>query len=272
MRTTLLVLLMYMSMNAQSTRPRVRDLGIAVGVLQPGALNAITDVAGVAVGHATLIRGDDIRTGVTAILPHQRNLFQEKVAGAVFVGNAFGKLAGSTQVEELGEIETPILLTSTPNVWGVADALVDYMLALPGNETVRSFWMADGILNVIFAAGPGPIVSIPSGQHGRNGDLIRFPEVPAASLVGFGLLIVPSRHSRGVRRSPSLELSAPWLAVGLTFLNIAIFIVLSVMIVARATLYPKCCLSGRLSFVRIFAARSPAISCCKEIMSTLLRL
>src|SRR5215469_2336146 len=119
-------------------RPRASDLGLKVGVLPTGPLDAITDVAGVEVGHTTLIRGDNIRTGVTAILPHQRNLFQEKVAGAVFVGNAFGKLAGSTQVEELGEIETPILLTSTLNVWRVADALVDHMLSLPGNENVQS--------------------------------------------------------------------------------------------------------------------------------------
>ena len=138
MRLALLFILMTTLMHAQSPRPGARDLGLTPGVLQPGPLNAITDVAGVAVGHTTLIRGEDIRTGVTAILPHQRNLFQEKVAGAVFVGNAFGKLAGSTQVEELGEIETPILLTSTLNVWRVADALVDYMLALPGNETVQS--------------------------------------------------------------------------------------------------------------------------------------
>jgi D-aminopeptidase len=123
---------------AEEARPRARDLGIAVGVMPPGPQNAITDVAGVAVGHATLMRGDDVRTGVTAILPHQRNLFSEKVAGGVFVGNAFGKLVGSTQVDELGEIETPILLTSTLNVWRVADALVDYMLALPGNENVQS--------------------------------------------------------------------------------------------------------------------------------------
>jgi D-aminopeptidase len=121
---------------AQPSRPRVRDVGITVGVLAPGPLNAITDVAGVAVGHATLVQGDDVRTGVTAILPHQRNLFREKVSGAMFIGNAFGKLVGSTQVDELGEIETPILLTSTLNVW--RDAVVDYMLALPGNETVQS--------------------------------------------------------------------------------------------------------------------------------------
>lgn len=119
-------------------RPRLRDLGVATGVLRPGPRNAITDVAGVKVGHATIIRGDNIRTGVTAILPHGGNLFREKVAGAVLVGNGFGKLMGSTQVEELGEIETPILLTSTLNVPRVADALLDYMLALPGNEDVRS--------------------------------------------------------------------------------------------------------------------------------------
>jgi D-aminopeptidase len=138
MRLLLLCFLMVELAGAQTARPRARDLGIKVGVLAPGALNAITDVAGVAVGHTTLVQGADVRTGVTVILPHQRNLFREKVAGAVFVGNAFGKLAGSTQVTELGEIETPIPLTSTLNVWRVADALVDYMLALPGNESVQS--------------------------------------------------------------------------------------------------------------------------------------
>lgn len=122
----------------QNTRPRARDVGVRVGVLSPGALNAITDVAGVRVGHTTIVRGADIRTGVTAVLPHAGNLFREKVAGAVFVGNGFGKLAGSTQVNELGEIETPILLTSTLSVPRVADALVEYMLALPGNADVRS--------------------------------------------------------------------------------------------------------------------------------------
>jgi D-aminopeptidase len=100
-------------------------LGVIVGVLRPGPLNAITDVAGVAVGHTTLIRGEQVRTGVTAVLPHGGNLFQEKVPGAVFVGNGFGKLMGSTQVNELGEIETPILLTSTLSVPRVADALLD---------------------------------------------------------------------------------------------------------------------------------------------------
>ncbi len=123
---------------AQSPRPRARDLGIQVGILPPGPLNAITDVEGVRVGHTTVIKGDDVRTGVTAILPHGGNLFREKVPGAVFVGNGFGKLMGSTQVDELGQIETPIVLTSTLAVPRAADALLDYTLSLPGNEDVQS--------------------------------------------------------------------------------------------------------------------------------------
>jgi len=119
-------------------RPRVRDLGVVVGVLPTGPLNAITDVEGVAVGNTTLIKGDGIRTGVTAILPHRGNIFKEKVPGAVVVANGFGKLAGSTQVNELGEIETPILLTSTLSVPKVADAVIDYVLGLSGNEDVVS--------------------------------------------------------------------------------------------------------------------------------------
>jgi len=121
-----------------NARPRASDLGLKVGVLPTGPLDAITDVAGVRVGHTTIIRGDDLHTGVTAILPHPGNLYREKVPGAVFVGNGFGKLAGSTQVDEMGDIETPILLTSTTSVPRVADALISYMLALPGNEDVLS--------------------------------------------------------------------------------------------------------------------------------------
>lgn len=119
-------------------RPRARDLGIAPGTLTPGPFNAITDVAGVRVGHTTIVEGDTVRTGVTAILPHGGNLFQDKVPGAVFVGNAFGKLAGSTQVNELGTIETPIVLTNTLAVGTAADAVVRWTLAQSGNETVRS--------------------------------------------------------------------------------------------------------------------------------------
>jgi D-aminopeptidase len=142
LKATLLAILLSLTTPAMSMqkneRPRARDLGLRIGVLAPGPLNAITDVAGVLVGQTTVIRGDSIRTGVTAILPHGGNLFREKVPGAVFVGNAFGKLAGSTQVNELGEIETPVLLTSTLNVPRVADAVIDFMLALPGNEDVQS--------------------------------------------------------------------------------------------------------------------------------------
>jgi D-aminopeptidase len=119
-------------------RPRASDLGLKVGILPTGPLDAITDLAGVAVGHTTIIRGDDVHTGVTAIVPHPGNLYREKVPGAIFVGNGFGKLTGSTQVDEMGDIETPILLTSTTSVPRVADALVSYMLALPGNEDVLS--------------------------------------------------------------------------------------------------------------------------------------
>jgi D-aminopeptidase len=126
-------------MAEEAARPRARDLGINGGVLPTGPLNAITDVTGVAVGSVTRIEGDNTRTGVTAILPHGGNLYREKVPGAVFVGNGFGKLAGSTQVNELGEIESPILLTSTLNVPKVADAVIEYMLSMPGNEDVRSF-------------------------------------------------------------------------------------------------------------------------------------
>jgi D-aminopeptidase len=135
---SLLLLTFMQQQKDQPPRPRARDLGIVVGILPTGKHNAITDVAGVRVGHTTLIKGDKVRTGVTAILPHPGNLFQEKVPAAVFVGNGFGKLMGATQVKELGEIETPILLTNTLNVPKVADALIDWMLALPGNQEVRS--------------------------------------------------------------------------------------------------------------------------------------
>lgn len=172
----LVLILICAALAAQPVRPRAREIGVITGILPTGPLNAITDVSGVAVGQATLIQGDSVRTGVTAILPHQGNLFQHKVAGAVYIGNAFGKLIGSTQINELGEIETPILLTSTLNVWRAADAVVDYMLALPGNEKVQSINPVvgetnDGLLNdirgrhvgrddvlqAIHTARPGPV-------------------------------------------------------------------------------------------------------------------
>src|SRR5215216_396812 len=125
------------AIGAQSN-PRARDIGVAPGVHAPGPLNAITDVEGVRVGHTTIVQGDRVRTGVTAIVPHGGNVFEDKVAGAVFVGNAFGKLAGSTQVNELGTIETPIVLTNTLSVGAAMDATVRYTLAQSGNEQVRS--------------------------------------------------------------------------------------------------------------------------------------
>ena len=124
-------------MTAQ-TRPRARDLGISPGIGIPGASNAITDVAGVRVGHATVTTGENVRTGVAAVLPHGGNLFREKVAGAVFVGNAFGKLAGSTQVQELGTIETPIVLTNTLAVGTAVEAVTRWTIQQSGNEDVRS--------------------------------------------------------------------------------------------------------------------------------------
>lgn len=127
-----------LSAQAAETRPRARDLGLKPGVFDPGPLNAITDVPGVRVGHTTLIEGDNVRTGVTAILPHGGNLFQEKVRGGVFVGNAFGKLAGSTQVRELGTIETPIALTNTLSVGTAMEGVIQWTLAQPGNERVVS--------------------------------------------------------------------------------------------------------------------------------------
>jgi D-aminopeptidase len=121
-----------------NARPRASDLGLKVGILPTGPLDTITDVAGVEIGQTTIIRGDNVRTGVTAVLPHSGNLYSEKVPGAIFVSNGFGKLAGSTQVDEMGNIETPILLTSTTSVPRAADALISYMLGLPGNEDVLS--------------------------------------------------------------------------------------------------------------------------------------
>ncbi len=138
-RATLAALMLPIPCKAQETpRPRARELGIEVGVFAPGPNNAITDVAGVLVGHATIISGDDIRTGVTAIRPHGGNVYRDRVPAAIHVGNGFGKLLGVTQVRELGELETPILLTCTLCVWRAADAMVEWALAMEGMQGVRS--------------------------------------------------------------------------------------------------------------------------------------
>jgi D-aminopeptidase len=125
-------------MSQENERPRAREIGMEIGVFPTGTDNAITDVAGVLVGQVTVWEGEDVRTGVTAILPHGGNVFREKVPAAVVVGNGFGKLAGVTQIRELGEIETPILLTCTLCVWRAADAMVEWLLAQEGMENVRS--------------------------------------------------------------------------------------------------------------------------------------
>lgn len=145
-------------------RPRARDLGFKIGVLPTGALNAITDVGGVSVGHRSLIQGDSVRTGVTAILPHSSNVFQNKVPAAIHVANGFGKFVGSTQINELGVLETPIVLTNTLSTFAAADALVAWTLAQKGNEDVRSVnpivgECNDGYLNDI------------RGQHVRATDV-----------------------------------------------------------------------------------------------------
>ena len=150
----ILLVLISLPVIAGAQRARARDLGVKPGVFQPGALNSITDVRGVKVGHSTVSEGDSVRTGITAILPHEGNLYQERVPAALFVGNGFGKILGVTQLRELGELETPILLTCTLCVWKAADAMVEWMLAKPGMQNVRSInplvaETNDGTLNAI---------------------------------------------------------------------------------------------------------------------------
>jgi len=132
------VLILFFVTNIHSQQKRIRDYGIEIGVLKPGKNNAITDVKGVKVGHTTIIKGANIRTGVTAILPHSNNIFQYKVPAAIYLGNGFGKLAGYSQVKELGNLETPIILTNTLSVPTASNALITYTLNQPGNKNVRS--------------------------------------------------------------------------------------------------------------------------------------
>ncbi len=153
-RAAALFLLAALAMTEAAARPRAREAGIEIGILTPGPLNAITDVAGVRVGHVTLIEGNSVRTGVTALLPHAGNLYQEKVPAGFAVANGYGKFMGSTQIAELGEIETPILLTNTLNVPEAAAAIIDWTLRQPGNAEVRSVNAVvgetnDGFLNDI---------------------------------------------------------------------------------------------------------------------------
>ena len=172
-------------------RPRPRDLGVAPGIFKPGANDAITDVAGVRVGHTTIVRGDSVRTGVTAIMPHAGNAFRERVPAALVVGNGFGKLLGATQVGELGELETPILLTCTLCVWKAADAMVAWMLEQPGMEPVRSInpFVAetnDGFLNAIRSRPIEP-ADVRAALDGARGGPVEGGAVGAgAGTVAFG--------------------------------------------------------------------------------------
>ncbi len=177
--------------SSTAARPRARELGLKVGILPTGRINAITDVESVLVGQITIIRGDNIRTGVTAILPHGGNMFREKVPGAVFVGNGFGKLAGSTQVNELGEIETPILLTSTLSVPRVADAVLDYMLSLQGNEELQSInplvaETNDGYLNDIRGRHITPEDVISAIKNAKSGSVEEGSVGAGTGTVAFG--------------------------------------------------------------------------------------
>ena len=174
-RIALFILLVLVTGTADAQpRPRAREAGIAFGILQPGSLNAITDVAGVKVGQVTLIEGTSVRTGVTAILAHSGNLFQDKVPAGFAVGNAFGKFMGSTQIKELGEIETPVLLTNTLNVPEAAAGTIQWTLSQPGNEEVRSVNAVvgetnDGYLNDIRGRHVTPAIAIAAIQAAREG-------------------------------------------------------------------------------------------------------
>jgi D-aminopeptidase len=175
----LLALPILLGAQQPAARARARDLGVAPGIFRPGRWNAITDVAGVRVGHSTIVAGDSIRTGVTAIVPHGENVFFSRVPAAIVVGNGFGKLIGSTQVNELGELESPILLTCTLCVWRAADALAGWMLEQPGMQGVRSLNVVvgetnDGQLNAIRSRPITPeavraaLVSAASGPVGEG--------------------------------------------------------------------------------------------------------
>jgi D-aminopeptidase len=176
---------------AADQRPRPRVAGIEFGILPPGPLNAITDVAGVKVGHATIIEGADIRTGVTAILPHGGNIYQEKVPAGFAVGNAFGKFMGSTQIEELGEIETPILLTNTLNVPEAAAGAIEWTLRQPGNDQVRSVNAVvgetnDGFLNDIRARRVTPSDAVAAIEQARAGPVAEGAVGAGTGTIAFG--------------------------------------------------------------------------------------
>jgi D-aminopeptidase len=191
-RAAVLGLLIIMTSPAESQhRPRPRDAGISFGILPTGPLNAITDVAGVRVGQVTLIEGANVRTGVTAILPHGGNLYQDKVPAGFAVGNAYGKFMGSTQVRELGEIETPFLLTNTLNVPEAAAGTIEWTLKQPGNEEVRSVNAIvgetnDGTLNDIRARRVRPSDAIAAIEAARTGTVVEGAVGAGTGTIAFG--------------------------------------------------------------------------------------
>jgi len=160
-----ILLFLFLGFLLSEERPRIRKFGIKTGVLNPGKWNAITDVEGVKVGHVTLIKGDNVRTGVTAVLPHGGNIYQEKVPAAVCVANGYGKLTGYTQIEELGSIETPIILTNTLSVPTAANALITYTLSLEGNEK-------EGSVNAVVGETNDGYLNDIRGRHVKENDVI----------------------------------------------------------------------------------------------------
>lgn len=178
-RSILIFLPLFLSLSSLSQSARPRELGISIGVLPTGKLNAITDVRGVKVGHTTLIKGENIRTGVTAILPFAGNIFQQKVPAAVFVGNGFGKLAGSTQVTELGTLESPVILTNTLSVATAMEAVIDYTLQQKGNEQVYS-------VNAVVGETNDSYLNDIRGRHVQKADVLRAIEQAGDGAVAEG--------------------------------------------------------------------------------------
>ena len=179
------------SSQASGNRPRARDIGLVVGILPTGVRNAITDVEGVRVGQTTVVEGEDIHTGVTAILPHAGNVFDERVPAALFVGNGYGKITGVTQLRELGELETPILLTCTLCVWRAADAMAQWMLAKPGMSDVRSINPVvgetnDGTLNDIRRRAITVEHVVSALESASSGDVAEGSVGAGAGTVAFG--------------------------------------------------------------------------------------
>ncbi len=180
------------ALQAQTQTPvRARQLGVAPGIFAPGPDNAITDVNGVLVGQTTVDDGDSIHTGITAILPHAGNMFLQRVPAAIYVGNGFGKLLGVTQVAELGEIETPILLTCTLCVWRAADAMVAWLLAQPGMENVRSINPVvgetnDGTLNAIRSRPITPDEVVHAIESARSGPVAEGSVGAGRGTIAFG--------------------------------------------------------------------------------------